>query len=438
MKNTETRTRLLGLALPNVLANLTVPLAGLVDTAILGHLPQVSILAGVGLASVIFDFIWALFGFLRMGTTSLVAQGTGAGNPAAVTTTAVRAALLGLVAGTLIAAFSAPIGEGVFGLLSGGEDVKTFALAYYQMRILAAPMALLNFALLGTLLGQSRGKAVMGVAMVTHLTNIVLDIVFVSVLGWGAAGAGLATAASQSLGALVAVVLCWSTLRAIPTKLATLFDPKELRALFALNADIVLRTLALNGTFITFTNTASAVGPLALASTTVLLKFVSLGSWFIDGFAFATEAIAGEATGKGDSRGLKELLKVGLPWGVGLGLVFATVLNAVPELTLSLLTDQPEVLSLCSSYAPWLFPVMGFGGAAYILDGYFIGRSDGPAIRNSMLISALLGFLPLALYAYFTASLTLLWAALAAFMLARGLTLGRKAPATFTAGVAQR
>ena len=423
-----TRRRLLELSVPNVLAGLTVPLAGLVDTAVLGHLPDPRYLAGVALGSVVFDLLWGVFGFLRMGTTGLVARSRGQDDAPSGQRTLLRSMGIALGLGLVILWLREPLGEVSFAVLSGTTEVQQEGLAYYSQRILAAPAALLGFALIGGLLGEGRSKAVLLVAVLTNLCNIGLDILFVWEWGWGAGGAGLATAISQTLGCVVALGFVLPRLWQTPDLLRGLWENESLKELLVLQSDILVRTLTLMVTFACFTNISATMGTAILAANAILIKVVSLGSYFIDGIGFATETMVGEAYGREDTTEETEILSTGTRWGVMIGLVFSGAFVVAPFALLGFLTSQTEVLTSAASMTPWLLPVMGFGAAAYILDGYFLGRSDGATLRVTMVLSTSLGFLPLACIAYTLSSPHGLWGAMMLFMAFRVGTMWRRLP----------
>lgn len=416
MRPNDVNQRLAALTVPNVLAGLAVPLAGLVDTAILGHLPTPTALAGVALGSIVFDFLWGLFGFLRMSTTGLVAQARGAGKPREAQQAGLRSVLLGLAIGLMVLLVYPLLGEAAFDLLGGAPDVQQAGYAYFEQRILAAPATLCGFALLGTLLGQGRAKAVLGVALVTNLANIVLDILFVWHWQMGAAGAGQATAISQTLGTAVGLALVLPHTMRTPHVLRNLWQANAVRESLHLNAGIMVRTLLLTSAFALFTQASAAMGTVILAANAILMKVVMTASYFIDGIAFATETMVGEAAGANDTDTCETVLNTASRWGGLTGLAFAGVVVLSPAWTLGLLSDQPEVLVTATSMRGWLIAVMGFGGLAYIRDGFFVGLADGGAMWKAMAISCVLGFLPWLWVSYLTGDPNMLWIGMTLFM----------------------
>ncbi len=419
--------RFLDLAVPNILSNLLVPLASAVDVALLGHLASIADLAGVALATVLFDYVLWTFGFLRMATTGLTAQARGRLDVEAEHLVLLRGLSLALAVGLALVILQWPLREIGFLVLRGGEDLKLAGRAYFDARIWGAPFTLANYALIGWLLGQERARAALLLSAVAHGSNVILDFWFLAHLGWGAAGAGAATALSQCAAFAVGLVCVREALRppALRRRLPRLAEPEALRAFFGLGADITVRTLLLISTFAVFTNLAATMGTVVLAATTVLRQVVMIVAWFIDGYAFAVESLAGVFRGAGDLGALRRTLRLAFAWGVGTAAFFAAGIAVAPRPLLSILTDHPPVLAVLDRTAWWLIPVLLLSAPAYVLDGYFLGVTEGATLRRAMLASTLVGFVPLAAVAAARSSVDLLWLALSAFMLARTWTLGR-------------
>ncbi|MGF1498389.1 MAG: guanitoxin biosynthesis MATE family efflux transporter GntT [Elainellaceae cyanobacterium] len=424
--------RFLRLAVVNILSNLMVPLAGLVDVAFLGHLAEIRHLAGVAIATVIFNYIYWSFGFLRMGTTGLTAQAVGRGRQEEVGLVGLRGGAIALTLGLGILLLQVPLRELGFWLLQAEPDVQRAGEAFYNARIWGAPATLLNFVLIGWFLGREQAGKVLILSIVGNCANVVLDYWAIARLGWGSAGAGMATAASQYLMLLVGLLLLlrerWSfKFRAIAS---TFWDRSALRRLFYLNSNILVRTLALVTTFALFTNLSSVLGTRVLAANALILQVITFSAYFIDGFAFATESMAGMFKGQGDRRQLLALIWLSGGLSVGTGLAFAIAFMLQSQPLFGLLTDHADVLQQIEANTAWLLPVLGFGAVAYMLDGYFLGLTAGQTLRNSSLIAAIAGFLPMALLAWRLESGAVLWLALTLFMALRGITLGLRVPAT--------
>ncbi len=443
----ELRGRFFQLSAYNILSNLMVPLAGLLDVAFLGHLPQIEPLAGVALATVIFSFIYWSFGFLRMSTTGLVAQAAGRGDEEEVWRVGLRAMGLGIGIGWILLLLHPLLREGGFALLSGTDEVKAAGRDYFNARILGAPAYLLSLAMLGWLLGKQRGGAVLTLSVVGNGGNALLNYVGVVLLGWGSWGAGLATAGSEYLMVLTGLVyLVWAEddfgLR-LRRLWGSLWEWGSLRALFSLNGDIGVRTFALVLSFALFTQFSAAMGTVILAANTVLLQVLSLTAYVVDGFAFATESLAGFYHGRkqgGSGEAVQQLaellgLATGLSLLVGLGMALGVV--GFPGHLLGLLTHQGMVLEQIEQFVSWLIPVLGLGSLAFVLDGYFLGLTEGRTLRQASLLSTTVGLLPVGLWAWVKQDPQLLWLAMASFMAARVLSLGSQVPRTLSRSTAR-
>ena len=423
--NQNDRVRFWRLAAVNVLSNLMVPLASLVDTAFLGHLSEIRHLAGVAIASVLFNYIYWTFGFLRMGTTGVTAQARGRGEADLVIVTLLRNAAIALGIGIIILVLQQPIREVGFTLLRAEPEVLEAGRAYYNALIWGAPATLLNFVLFGWLLGKEQAGLVLILSLVSKGTNIILDYIFIVLWQQQSAGAGAATAISQFVTLILGLVLIWRELPKRPWQ-HQIFKLSALKAVFALNKDILIRTLALITTFAVFTNLSATMGTGILASNTLLLQVVTLAAYFIDGIAFATESIAGNLQGKGASHQLIPLLKLAGGSSLLAGVSFAIAFGLFPQFLFGLLTNHSEVVAQINNYVWWLLPILSFGSIAYMLDGYFLGLTAGKILRQSTLIAALFGFVPIAIAAWYFQVNHLLWLALAVFMMLRSITLGLK------------
>lgn len=409
-----------------------VPLAGLVDVAFLGHLAEIRHLAGVALATVLFNYIYWSFGFLRMGTTGMTAQAVGRGDQQAVLLIGLRNGLLALGLGLIILVLQYPLRELGFTLLSAAPEVKSSGEAFYNTLIWGAPVTLLNFVLIGWFLGREQSGRVLLLSAVGNGANVVLDYLFIVHYGWESAGAGIASATSQYLMTLLGMILVCREVRfnSVAAIAGQVLDPSALKATFMLNRDILVRTFALVSTFALFTNLSSSLGTVVLATNTLLLQVVSLAAYFIDGLAFATESFAGIFRGQGLSKQLVPLILVSGGASLGLGLIFALVFASFPRTFFALLTNHKEVIDPISSYVWWLLPVLGFGSIAFMLDGYFLGLTEGSILRNSTVIAALVGFVLMAVAAWQFKNSQMLWLALSLFMAARVVTLGMQVSKT--------
>lgn len=421
------------LALVNVVSNLTVPLASLIDTAFLGHLADIHHLGGVAIATVLFNYIYWSFGFLRMGTTGTTAQATGKGDRDEVILILLRNSSIAIAIGTIILILQLPLRELGFTLLSATPEVLESGRAYYNALIWGAPATLLNFVLLGWFLGREQGGKVLLMSVIDKTANVSLNYLFIIRLGWASSGAGWATAISQYLNLLVGLILIIQQLpvASVQNLSHKIFDRSAWYKIFNLNRDITIRTLALLSTFALFTNLSAIIGTTVLATNTLLMQVVTLGAYFVDGIAFATESLAGILRGQKNNHQLLSLIKLAGGISLSIGVAMSIVFWLIPQPLFRLLTNHAEVIEQIDNYVFWLLPVLGFGSIAYMLDGYFLGLSEGKILRQSTIIAASLGFLPMAIVAWQYQSSHLLWLGLSLFMLGRSLTLGFKVPQTY-------
>ncbi|AFT86635.1 MATE family efflux transporter [Paraburkholderia phenoliruptrix] len=421
--------RVLALAFPIVLANLTQPILGAVDTAVAGHLNGASYLGGVALGGLFFNFVFWSFGFLRMGTTGLVAQSHGAGDDAGLRDNVVRALLLAAAIGAVVLALQVPLIDYALRALGGSDAVQRNARLYCHARIGAAPLALGNYVVLGWLLGTQRVRLALLSQVFINGVNIAAVFLYVYRFDWGVAGIGAATATADALGFVLGVALLW---RARPRGLppltrSALFDAAALQRLVALNRDIFVRTLCLLLSFGWFAHLGARQGDATLAANALLLNFQTFMAYGLDGFAHAAEALVGAAIGARDRHAFVQAIKA-TAWWSALGAVgFALVYAGAGAWIVERLTDQPNVRVAAERYLPWavVSPVVSVAG--YVLDGVFIGATRTRELMTSMIVSFAIfvgaSWPLLALYGNHG-----LWAAMLLFMAARGVTLARHLP----------
>jgi multidrug resistance protein, MATE family len=416
----------LKLTVINILSNLLVPIAGLLDVAFLGHLAEIRHLAGVALANVLFSYLYWTFGFLRMSTTGMTAQAVGRKDESDMLLIGLRHIILAFLLGVMIIILQVPIRQMGFAILSAAPEVEAAGQAFYNSLIWGAPATLMNFVLIGWFLGRSQSSYVLILTAVNSVANVVLDYWLIVRLNWASTGAGLSTAVSQYL------MLCGGLLilsRTVPLKqirnhTARVWNLLALKSLFSLNRDLVIRTFVLISTFAIFTNLGSTFGAIPLTANAILLQVVTLAAYFIDGIAFATETFAGLFRGQGNDDQLKQLVQIAGGLSLLVGIAFAIVFISYPDFLFGRLTTHPPVLLYLKHYVFWLLPVLGFGSIAYMLDGYFLGLTQGKVLRQAMLQSVLIGFVPIAVLAWHWQSNHWLWLALSLFMAMRSLSLG--------------
>ncbi|MYA09619.1 MAG: MATE family efflux transporter [Holophagales bacterium] len=407
----------------NTASNLTVPLAGLADTVMLGRLDDVRFLAGVVLAALIFDYLYFGCAFLRMSTTGLTAQACGREDAGEVSAHLYRALLLAAALGLAAIALRDPLGDAGFGLLSGTAGVEEAGRRYYDARIWGAPAAFANLALVGWFLGRGEAARALLLVVLANLGNIALNWWFIVHLGWAAFGAGVATAAAQWLSAAAGLILALAAAGPLPAW-PTLFDRAALRQILALSGHLVIRTLLLVTAFAVFTNASALFGAARLAANGVILRVLSLASYFVDGAAFAGETLAGMAFGAGDRRELRRVLLLTLAAAIGCATVFLVPALAFPDTVYGLLVDHEDVAALAADSNVWLLPVLLFAALAYAFDGFFLGLTRGRLLSRAMAVSLGVGFAPLAWAAVHFRDPDLLWLSMAGLMAARAGTLG--------------
>jgi MATE family multidrug resistance protein len=421
--------RVLALAFPIVLANLTQPILGAVDTAVAGHLDGASYLGGVALGGLFFNFVFWGFGFLRMGTTGLVAQAHGAGDHAESRNTVIRALLMAVAIGAAVLALQLPLIDYALRALGGSDAVQRHARIYCHARIWAAPLALGNYVVLGWLLGTQRVRLALLSQVFINSVNIAAVLLYVYGFGWGVAGIGAATATADALGFVLGAALLWhGRPRGLPALSRTaLFDTAALKRLIVLNRDIFVRTLCLLSSFGWFAHLGARQGDATLAANALLLNFQSFMAFGLDGFAHAAEALVGAAVGARDRHAFAQAVKVTALWSALGALGFALVYWGAGTWIVERLTDQAAVRAAAETYLPWaaLSPVVSVWG--FLLDGVFIGATRTRELMLSMIVS-------LAVFVAVSSALLALhgnhglWAAMTIFMAARGITLARYLP----------
>ncbi|NEO60287.1 MAG: MATE family efflux transporter [Moorea sp. SIO4G2] len=414
-----------------------VPLSGLVDAAFLGHLADIRYLAGVALATVLFNILYRTFKLLRLGTTGPTAQAVGRSDQDAVLLTLLRNSLIALVMGLLILLLQHPLREGGFALLSATPSVKAAGLDYYNARIWGAPAVLINFVMIGWFAGREQGGKLLILSAVANGSNIFLDYLLIVYWGWQSFGAGAATAASQYLMLLLGLVLIflegwWAK---IPT--VTSFNIDELKSATKLNGDLFVARLAWAATLSLFTNISSTLGILVLAANTLIVEMVYLATAFLHGVSFATESLAGNLWGAGIKKQLVPLMQMSGSISLSIGLGFASILIVLPDPLFGLLTNHGEVIEEIHHYLLWLLPTLGAWSLTLMLQGYFLGLIDGVVIRNSMVSAIVIGFIPAATAAWKFHNNQTIWLALFLFMVVRMIILGIQIPSSLRGNEAE-
>ncbi|ELY4670652.1 MATE family efflux transporter DinF [Cronobacter muytjensii] len=421
---TSTDKALWRLALPMIFSNITVPLLGLVDTAVIGHLDSPVYLGGVAVGATATSFLFMLLLFLRMSTTGLTAQAFGARDPAALARALVQPMALALLAGTLIIALREPLIALALHITGGSDAVLTQARRFLEIRWLSAPASLANLVLLGWLLGVQYARAPVILLVVGNLLNIALDLWFVMGLGLNVQGAALATAIAEYATLGIGLIMAVRVLRLRGITLAMLKTAWRggIGRLLALNRDIMLRSLLLQLCFASVTVFGARLGSDIVAVNALLMTLLTFTAYALDGFAYAVEAHAGQAFGAKDKSQLHSVWRAACRQAGMVALAFALLYAIAGQQIVSLLTSLPSLQALAQPYLFWqvILPVVGVW--CYLLDGMFIGATRGAEMRNSMAVAAL-GF-GLTLLTLPSLGNHGLWLALTVFLALRGLSLG--------------
>ena len=391
-----TRRSIFTQAWPIMLGQASIPLVGIVDTAVIGRTGDAVALAGVALGATIISLVFWTFGFLRMGMTGLTAQAQGSGERSEVEALLLRALALGLGLGFVLLAISWPIREAALAILSGTPAVDGEASGYMQGRFIGAPAALAVYAINGWLLGLGRTREALFLQIVMNVANIGLDVWFVWGLGYGAFGVGLGTACAEVTALVLGLVLVGrvaganvlAMLARTPRSLLT--DRARLAKLFAVNRDIMIRTIALLILFTWFANAGARQGATALAANHVLLQFVSFAAFILDAFAFTAEERVGTAIGQRDRARFLRAIRLTGEFSLASGALLALAFLLAGGPLIDLLTTDPQVREIARTFLPFaaLIPLLGM--PSWMLDGVFIGATRGKALRNAGVIATVL------------------------------------------------
>lgn len=420
------------LASVSVLSNLMVPLAGLVDIAFLGHLADIRHLAGVILATILFDYLYRVLKFMRSSTNALTAQAAGLDEPQAVILAGLRSGLIACIVAVVILLLQYPIQKFGFLLLSGSPEIEASGVDYFYGRIWGAPAVLLNFVLFGWFLGREMNGVVLLMSLVGNGSNVLLDYLMIVKWGWESTGAGVATAISQYLALGVGLVgvglsIEWQVL---PAALSQMFDWVAIKDAFVLKINILIRFLALISAYSIFTNLSAVQGTETLAENGLLLQIALLSQFTVQGVGVTTQTLTGNFKSKGNTAQMIPLLTVSMIAGLAIALPFAFVSIIFPDQVFGLLTNHPEVNTNITKYTIWLLPVLVITAIAFILEGYFIGLKAGASLRNAVLLAFFVGFSPLAIAAWYFHNNHLLWATIVSYMTTIMIALAVQVPQT--------
>jgi len=386
---TLTHRAVLSLALPVMISNVSTPLIGVVDTAVVGRLGDPAYIGAAAIGGLIFTFVFWSFGFLRMGTTGLTAQALGAGDIAETANTLGRALLAALVVGAGLILLQWPIRESAFAAIHASQRVDGLARNYFDIRIWAAPATLANYALFGWFVGLGRTGMGLILQVILNIVNMALDVLFVLECGWDVRGVAAGTLMAEYVAAAIGIAIALRHMRGMGAtwSLRRMLEPAALKRTFGVNRDIMIRTMALMAVFVWFASQGARQGDVILAANSILLQFISLSAYFLDGLAFATEALVGQAIGAAQRAALSLAVKMTTMWAAGVALLMSVALALLGPWFIDFLTVDPAARAAANTFLPWAAGAPLLGVWAFQLDGIFIGATHTADMRNAMLAS---------------------------------------------------
>ncbi|MEJ6397281.1 MATE family efflux transporter [Yoonia sp. 208BN28-4] len=427
-KQALTHRRVLHISVPIVLSNATVPILGIVDTGVVGQMGEAAPIGAVGIGAIILSALYWIFGFLRMGTAGLTAQAEGAGDQGEVAAMLSRALLIGFAAGAFMIVGQVLLFYGAFLVSPASPEVEALARDYMQIRIWSAPATIGLYGITGWLIALERTRAVLAIQVLMNGMNILLDIVFVLHFDMGVGGVGLATFLAEWSGLALGLWLCRDAFAGTAWRdAARVFDRIRLKRMAIVNTDIMIRSVLLQAIFVSFLFWGADFGDVNLAANQILLQFLFVTSYAMDGFAFAAEALVGQALGARNRAALRRAALMTGQWGLGICAVLAVVFAIVGGGVIDVMTTAPLVRDAARDFLPYMVAAPLVGVAAWMLDGIFIGATRTTDMRNMMIVSAIV---------YFASVLPLmallgnhgLWLGLLISFAVRGITLGWKYP----------
>ena len=419
-----THKRVLLLAVPVVLSNATIPILGAVDTAVVGQMGLATPIGAVGIAAVILTAIFWLFGFLRMGISGLTAQALGKGNNIEANALLIRSLTIGFAIGLFFIVVQAPLFFGALWFSPASMEVKSLAKEYLEIRIYSGPAVIGLYGITGWLIAKEKTKSVFFIQFFMNSINILLDVIFVLKFDMGVAGVAYASLIAEWTGLLIGI---WVTREAFGNRLWKnknyIFDTVQLKKMAVVNSDILVRTLLLQAAILSFMFLGSSFDDETLAANQILIQFLHIASYGLDGFAVASESLVGKAVGAKKIDNFRQTVKMTSMWGAITVIIMAILFGLFGGILISLMTTSNDVQNITVQYLPWMIIAPLIGAASWMLDGIFIGATRTADMRNMMLIS----------FAIYIVSLFIflpsfgnhgLWLALIVFYMSRGITLG--------------
>lgn len=385
-----TSQRILHIAIPSIISNITVPLLGLIDVTIVGHLGSASYIGAIAVGGMLFNMIYWIFGFLRMGTSGLTAQAYGAHDLKEVTRILLRSTGISLMLALALLILQYPIRLIAFELIDTSAEVQQLATLYFHICIWGAPATLGLYSFSGWFIGMQNSRFPMFIAITQNIVNIVASLLFVFVFGMKVEGVALGTLIAQYAGLFMAYLLWLRYYRPLRKYISRkqLFTHDAMKRLFQVNRDIFLRTLCLVAVTVFFTSTGAAFGDVVLAVNTLLMQLFTLFSYIMDGFAYAGEALTGKYIGAGNRQELQRTIRHLFGWGIALSLVFTLLYGIGGKEFLGLLTNEQSVISASGDYFYWVLAIPLAGFAAFLLDGICIGATSTHIMLKAMVVAS--------------------------------------------------
>lgn len=424
-----THRSVLAVAVPIMLSNVSEPLIGVVNTAVIGQLKEPYYIGAIAVGALVFSFLFWGFGFLRLSTGGLSAQALGAGDRTELVAVLVRALMIGLAAGVGLVLLSPLIRNAAFDLIGGSPEVREHGETYFNYRIFAAPAALSNYCVMGWFIGQSRAKLAFVVQLFLNITNMALSAFFVLGLGMTSDGVGLAALIAEWSAVTLALVLAAMILRGMGAHVSwpRILDKARFKRTLLMNGDVMIRTLCLVFAFTFFTARGARAGDVIVAANAVLLNLFEVSAYLIDGFAYASEALVGQSVGARNRERFRAAVWLTSVWAMVLGVICSLVIWFLGPSIIDLMTLSDTVRETARVYLPWVAVSPVLGVICFQFDGIFTGAMATKDMRNMMILS-----LAVFLFAWWLLEAPFgnhgLWAALNIFFIARGITFATRMP----------
>ncbi len=418
--------KILSLSFPNIISNITIPLVGMADLAIVGLIGSDTMLSAIAIGTAIFNMLYYTFTFLRMGTSGVTAQAYGRKDFSQMSVVLLRGTALSLLLSFIILLLSPFIISGSLWFMEGSEEVEAAAASYYAIRIWAAPATLMLYVFQGWFIGMQNSKSPMYIALIINVINITLSYIFAITLGYGLDGVAYGTLIAQWSGVCLALIFLLRFYKTVFRRakigrhtVQEILNGRKLRSFFFLNVDILIRTLCLVSVVTYFTKASSVVGDSTLSANTILMQFFTLFSYFMDGFAYAGESLAGKFYGAGSHSMLKLCISKLFKIGFYLSLIFTMLYIIGGDYLIAIFTSSDSVIDVARDYLIWAAAIPLCGFAAFLWDGILVGMTLSHILRNSMLIATAVFFT-----LYFSLSWLwgndALWIAFLFFLITRG------------------